>query len=114
VEEEELAVVGGCPISRLDLRLLIDDELPKFLFAWVEGGREVKSDEDEIDVSIVMERRCSENEVRPSLMKSLTIVIEDLRSVLLPFFEDFDELDNRLSSTFSLTFSFKAVTTAFW
>ena len=49
---------------------------------------------DETDGSIVIERRRSENEARPWLIRSFTTVIDDLRSLVVVVL---DELDSRLS-----------------
>jgi hypothetical protein len=66
-------------------------------------------DGEATDGSRLIERRRSENEARPSLMRSLTMVIEDLR--------DFVVVLEDVESLLSWMVSFGGcgvVTTAFW
>jgi hypothetical protein len=82
----------------------MDGERPRrgLLFAWAEGGREGERIVDEPEDSRVMERRCSEKEARPSLIKSLTTLMEVLFSLtVMVDLEPFDELEDRRSSKLS-------------
>ena len=73
----------------------------------MEGGRESDlTDGEETDGSMVIERRRSANEARPSLIRSFTIVIDDLRSLVVVF----EGFESRLSWLVSVG----GVTTAFW
>lgn len=86
---------NGIDWSRLevDRRLLTDDgRMLLGELACVEGGREEDSPVDDFGGSIVIDLRLSALEVRRSLIRSFTIVMEDLRPFLLSFFE----LDRRL------------------
>jgi len=64
---------------------------------------------EETDVSIVVDRRRSANEERCSLIRSLTMEMEDLRSLVSVFLE---EVESRLSRRVS--FSFGGEDIAFW
>ncbi len=99
-DDRELAVGGGerpFPGSRLevDFRLLIDMGRWWAGDACTEGGRDgdFTAEGEEIEGSIFIDRRRSENEDLLSLIKSLMTVIEDLRS----FVVDFDAFERRLS-----------------
>ncbi len=100
VEDDEPAVGGGdraFPRSRLDVetRLLMDIGRWCAGEAWTDGGRDdERTDGEATDGSIVIDRRRSVNEDRRSLIRSLIMEIEDLRSFVVVVLE---EVDNRLS-----------------
>ncbi len=67
-------------------------------FVWVDGGRDDDLAGEGAGGSMVMDLRRSAKEERRSLIRSLTIVMEDRRS----FLTSFEGFDSRLSRMVSL------------
>jgi hypothetical protein len=114
LDDEEPAVCGGEVDERsrleIDKRLLIDIGL---WVAWVDGGRDgdLMDGDRAAEGSMFIDRRLSENEVRPSLIRSLITVIDDLRSrvTVLELSDESLSFERRLSCIVS----FGASATAF-
>jgi hypothetical protein len=95
VDDNDPAVGGGekpAAKSLLFLRLLTDDGRREGDW-WTDGGREDDTIGVDVDGSRFIDRRLSENEALPSLMRSLITVIEDLRSFKVVF----EAFESRLS-----------------
>lgn len=106
-DDDDLAVSGGegALMSRLEMESRLPIDIGRVV--WVEGGREGDLEGDfDVEVSRFMDRRLSDIEVRPSLMKSLNTVIDDLRSFFGTL--EVDSLDRRLSWIVSLGASMPA------
>jgi hypothetical protein len=121
-DEEEPAVRGGERVLPFVRSLLeIDKRLLSDILGdwWTDGGRDGDfigdfSKGEEISRSRLIDRRRSLIDVRVSLIKSLTMVIEDLRSLVVVVVV-LDAVESRLSfdSRLSWIVSFGA-STAFW
>ena len=106
IEEDELAVGGGDTTSLLEVERLPTENVfgkPGLPLVWTEGGRNGDNiDGVEDDGSRLIERRRSDRDARPWLIRSFTTVMDERRSlvvvvVVFEVLEALDEVDNLLS-----------------